>query len=88
LRGWCGRLIKVGVTAIKAAGRYYGDFYTNHQHPECHAAGLAYAKETDLWGDEFTWFQHTEMHRELEVWLLDNHPIVAARMNLEHEVAA
>jgi hypothetical protein len=77
----CGTTIEVGGTAKYSVGSYWGDFYRQYEHPECYAAGMAYAKMTGLWGDEFTWFQHT-LEREDEPWLLEHHPVVAARLGI------
>jgi hypothetical protein len=82
----CGRKIEVGNPAIKTTGQWDGYFYALYEHPECEAAGLAYAKETGYWGDEFTWFQHVDLDEyDLKPWLLENAPIVAARMKIELE---
>lgn len=82
----CGRKIDIGSPAIYGAGRFDGYFYTQHQHIECHAAGIAYAEETGLWGEEFTWFQHSERDGFAD-WLLENHPTVADRLNIVREAA-
>ena len=82
----CGRKIETGSPAYYAAGKYDGYFYTQYEHIECHAAGMAYAEETGLWGEEFTWFQHSDCAREeFGPWLLEHHPIVAERLNIERE---
>lgn len=83
----CGRNIETGSPAYYAAGKYDGYFYTQYEHVECRAAGMAYAEETGLWGEDFTWFQHadSDMRADFGPWLLEHHPIVAERLNIEHE---
>jgi hypothetical protein len=83
----CGRQIEVGSPAEYGSGKYDGYFYTHYQHIECREAGIAYAKETGLWGEEFTWFQHadSDMRADFGPWLLEHHPIVAERLNIERE---
>lgn len=82
----CGRQIEVGEQAIKCTGRWDGYFYATYQHPECSEAGLAYAKETGYWGDEYTWFQHVDLDEyDLKAWLLENAPVVAERMGVTEE---
>lgn len=94
----CGRNILVGEPAVKGCGKFDGNFYSTYQHPECQEAGLAYAELTGCYGEHAAWFQHDDLEREDKLWLLDNHPIVAARLRLsraelvdeeyEHEDAA
>lgn len=84
----CGKAIDVGSTAHYAAGSYYRDFYRYHVHPECEAAGIAYAKMTGCWGEDFMWFQHQLEERDDKLWLLENHPVVAERLGLSMEEIA
>lgn len=78
----CGTLIQIGDPATKTAGVCCGDFYYMYQHVECNAAGQAYATLTNYWGEEFTWFQH-DHDKDIDEWLLEYHPIVAARLGVE-----
>jgi len=78
----CGTTIKVGSTAHHVVGSYYRDFYSYRVHPECEAAGIAYAKMTGCWGEDFMWFQHCLEERDDKLWLLEHHPIVAERLGL------
>lgn len=81
----CGKAIEVGAPAYHHSGVYYGDFYCSYQHVECQAAGNAYAEMTGCWGEDYMWFQHGLSERDDELWLLENHPIVAGRLGLEPE---
>jgi hypothetical protein len=83
----CGRKIETGSPAHYAAGRFDGYFYTQHVHIECQAAATAYAELNGLWGEDFPWFQHADrdMRADFGPWLLDHHPIVAERLNIERE---
>lgn len=78
----CGSLIEIGSKAMYHTGHHDGDFYTGYQHMECYGAGIAYAKMTNRWDDEFTWFYVMLDDRDDELWLLRNHPIVAERLGL------
>ena len=35
---WCGEIINKGDLAQSRAGIHFGEFYSGHQHPECHKA--------------------------------------------------
>jgi hypothetical protein len=81
----CGRAIEVGSPAHYAFGIYDGDTYSTHTHVECHAAARAYAELNDAWGEDFPWFQHMDRDVDWTGWLLEHHPIVAERLNIERE---
>lgn len=81
----CGRKIHAGDPATYSSGKWEGEIYSHYSHVECHAAAHAYATKFDLWGEDYPWFQHMEMEWEDKEWLLDNHPKVADRLNLERE---
>jgi hypothetical protein len=78
----CDTRIQIGEPAVRISGTWDGNFYSYHVHLECHEAGLAFAKETGLWGEDFTWFNQ-DRERDTIEWLLEHYPIVANRMNLE-----
>lgn len=78
----CGTVIEPGSVATRGTGTYCGDFYSHYVHGECRKAGDAYAKLTGYWGDEYTWFQHTDELPEIAGWLIANHPVVAGRLGL------
>lgn len=85
----CNRHIEIGSPAHYGFGIYEGDTYSVHTHVECQAAALAYAKLNDAWGEEWPWFQHMECSEyEHGAWLLENHPVVAERLNIERRVEA
>lgn len=80
--GMCGTIIEKGSEATYSAGNCQGDFYTHHEHVECHVAGLGYAAMTKQWGEDYIFFQH-ECRSDLDqVWLKNHHPIVAGRLGL------
>lgn len=75
----CATMIDAGSGALKSTGKSNGDFYAIYEHHECHAAGIAYAKLTGNWGEDFTWFS-VDWYHEDDKWLIDNHPICARRL--------
>jgi hypothetical protein len=77
----CGRLIEIGAAASKTAGIYEGDFYSDYSHVECADAAHDYATMHDAWGDDYVWL-HDMSEQEDFKWLLENHPIVAERLNV------
>lgn len=81
----CGRIIPRGFPAQYAFGKYYGDTYSTYTHVECHAAARAYAELNDTWGEDYPWFQHMDRDVDWTDWLLEHHPIVAERLNIERE---
>lgn len=81
----CNRFIEIGSPAHYSFGVYEGDTYGLHTHIECQAAAKEYAELNDAWGEEWPWFQHMENGEyEHHDWLLENHPIVAERLNVPH----
>lgn len=84
----CGTEIEVASTCHYFTGSYFRDFYSHHVHLECEAAGIAYAKMSGCWGEDFMWFQHSLEEQEDKSWLLEHHPIVAARLGLNAEELA
>lgn len=82
----CNKVIDAGSPAHYGFGIYEGDAYSVHTHVECQAAASAYAKLNDAYGEDWPWFQHMENSEcEHHGWLLENHPVVAARLNIELE---
>ncbi|MBX4889821.1 hypothetical protein [Rhizobium bangladeshense] len=79
----CGRKIEPGSPAHYAFGNYFGDTYSNYTHVECHAAAHAYAELNGCWGEDYPWFQHMDRDIDWTAWLLEHHPIVAERLNIE-----
>lgn len=82
----CNKKIEIGFPAEYVFGKYEGDVYSHHIHPECDAAATEYAKMNDLWGEEFPYFP--DMDNEHHDWLLENHPIVAERLGIVKEIEA
>lgn len=82
----CGTIIPPGSATLYSTGRYEGEFYSHHQHLECHEAAHAFATLNDLWNEEYPWFQHMERAEfDLDPWLLENHPVVAERLGIERQ---
>lgn len=83
----CGQPIEAGCEHIYAAGRWEGDFYTQRIHLECDAAALDYARELNLWNDEFPWFsEYPDFEPGDWEWMVDRHPIVAARLGWDKKL--
>ena len=77
----CESAIAVGSPAVAYKGVWDGEFGVSYMHPDCHALGEAYAKETGYWGDEWTWL-HTyaaEEPKEVEAWRSE-YPEAVARL--------
>jgi len=84
----CGTAINVGEPSIHCTGMWDGYFYSTYMHTDCEKAGQDYAKETGYWDEEFIWFQHVDREEfELDEWLLENHPTVAARLGVSARAA-
>lgn len=81
----CGRQIEAGSPAYYAFGVYYGDTYSQHEHVECRMAARAYAELNDCWEEDYPWFQHMDRDIDWTGWLLEHHPVVAERLNIERE---
>lgn len=80
----CNGKIEIGQPAEYGSGKYDGYLYTTYVHVECHAAAVHYAKENGLWGEDWPWFQHMgNGEHDHHAWLLEHHPVVAARLNIE-----
>ena len=76
--------IEAGSPAHKISGRYE-DFYCIYTHVECEAAGIEWAQNTGCWGEEFMWLNQID-EREDFLWLLEDHPIVAERLNAKSRI--
>lgn len=75
----CLKKIAIGEPAVMIVGKWEGDFYAGHQHPECHTAALAYAKQFDLWGDDWPWFHDMDMS-DAGDWMKEHAPVVYERL--------
>lgn len=85
----CNTSIAVGEPAEYAFGIWEGYAFSSYTHPECHVAAQAYATLNDLWFEEYPWFQHMDNSEcDHHAWLLENHPVVAARLRVKSEVPA
>lgn len=83
----CGRKIEAGSAAMYAFGNWDGYTYSHYTHMECHDASVAYAKEFDLWGEEWPWFRDMENSDfEHHGWLRENYPVVADRLNIPTKI--
>ncbi len=80
----CDRPISFGSAARSAAGVFEGNFYTQYLHIECDDAARAFAELNDMWGEDWPWFrQMDDSEFDHHAWLLEHHPIVAARLGLK-----
>lgn len=79
----CGQMIGKGERALTYSGKFDGDFGSFTLHPECRVAELAWNKMADTYADEFVGL--SELEPDDWQWLLDEHPIVAARKNVTPE---
>lgn len=78
----CGTRIEVGQPALDCSGHYDGDFWSATYHVECRRAeeGLNKLHDTS-WSDE--WMDLGDcMEWEDWPWLIEEHPVVADRMNI------
>jgi len=76
----CRQAIEVGSPAIDWSGTTDGDFSHVSFHPECRAAEIALNKAAGTDWDE--WFGLSEMEWEDWQFILDDHPVVAARVGI------
>ena len=83
----CGTVIPAGEMQVVSAGSNYGDFYSYRAHVECEDAGKAYATMTGYWGEEYTWFQHHDSEIRDWQWMVEDHPIVAARLGWDKRLS-
>lgn len=80
----CRSMIEVGQPALDCAGHNDGDFWACAFHPECRAAEIALNDLKDFrFGDD--WFPLEEIENDDWLWLLEDHPAVAARMKITRE---
>lgn len=75
----CWKIIDPGSPAVKYSGVWQGDFSSVYMHDDCEKAGEAYAKMTDLWGEEWTWLHQLEEISDFQ-WLAEEYPAVAKRV--------
>ena len=47
----CGQRVDVGEPAVRRAGTFEGDFWSDRAHPDCHEAALAWINHFDLYGE-------------------------------------
>ena len=82
--GACNKWIEPGESAINWAGMVDGDFYSNHYHPECREAEVAYNALKDWRGGD-DWYALHEAEREDRPWLKAEHPLAYKRMLMSRE---
>jgi len=78
----CSRLIEIGEPAIRWAGLTDGDFGTAIYHPECREAEVAYNRDVLDWLYSDDWYPLHDIERESWAWLVEAHPVAAARLNI------
>jgi len=76
----CGQSIDVGAPAQHSMGVWEGEEYSHYEHVDCHAAGLAYARRFNCWGDDYPWLQHYSEYDLDGAWLRKNYPEIIARL--------
>lgn len=79
----CSHEIPVGWPALYWAGDCDGEFYACYYHEDCRLAEIAWNTSRDTWGDEYDCLSAIGEEPEDVVWLIENHPSVAARMGFE-----
>jgi len=82
----CGKLIPIGSQALRYSGKFDGEFGTFVHHPECREAECALNKLCRTRYDE--WMSLADIESDDHQWLLDKHPIVAARFGITAETIA
>lgn len=76
----CGKPIEIGKPYLRCSGSSDGGFWTGKFHAECRAAVDDYNhKNRSNWDD---WYSLDEMDAEDWPWLLEKHPVVAARFGV------
>jgi len=76
----CGLQIETGSPAVDWSGTSDGDFHAVSYHVECRAAEIALNKLNDTQWDEWTGLD--DMEWEDWQFILDDHPVVAARLKI------
>lgn len=79
----CGALLNKGDQALTYSGRFQGDFGSFSHHIECRQAEIALNNLADRNSDE--WYALREIEADEWDWLLEDWPVVAARMNVTAE---
>lgn len=79
----CGQMLNKGDQALVYSGKFDGDFGHFTLHQECREAELAWNKMAETLYDEFV--SLSELEPDEWQWLLEEHPVVAARMNITAE---
>lgn len=79
----CCQMVAAGEQALTYSGKFNGDFGSFTLHPECREAELAWNKMTGAYADEFVGL--CDLESDEWEWLLDEYPVVAARMNVTAE---
>lgn len=80
-----GKPIEIGSPAKYLAGKQDGEFIALHYHVECRAAEIDWNNERGAWGDEWDSLYMLKEDDEAEewiAWVLDKHPVAAARLGL------
>jgi hypothetical protein len=79
----CNTMIAVGEPARYQFGIWEGEPFSIYMHVECRAAANEYAELNDLWFEEYPCFQFMDdSEHDHHAWLLEKHPVVAARLKI------
>ena len=79
----CGKAIEAGQHAFYFALKDDGQFYDGHYHPDCREAEEAFNDANDRRWDEWTALSCISGDREDAEWLIENRPLIAARLGLK-----
>ena len=80
----CNTKIEVGQPAHYCFGIYEGEPYGLYTHHECKDAAREYAELNDMWFEDYPWFKHMDdSEYGHHGWLLEKHPVVAERLNIQ-----
>jgi hypothetical protein len=77
----CRSFIEIGEPATRWAGMSDGDFYSVIMHPDCRAAEVELNDLKD-WRSGDDWWPLHEAEPDDHQWLLEEYPIVSARLGI------
>ncbi len=81
----CSKTVEVGNSAVSWAGKVDGEFGFATYHPECRQAEVDLNKLHGTHLDPADWFGLDYIEPDDHAWLLDKHPVVAARLGITNE---
>ncbi|AXK43883.1 hypothetical protein [Erythrobacter aureus] len=81
----CSTTVQVGDSAVSWAGKVDGEFGFALYHPECRQAEMDLNKLHGTHLHAADWFGLDDIEPDDHEWLLEKHPVVAARMGITSE---